>query len=102
MGDTFSAVCYTFANFRRFYDNLRSMNHSTPNLFNALFEFHPRDGHSSKENFLSEAFAYVLTTCDGACDAWLSLAFRRRVQATQFDVNTQSSRMRRRNNHNLM
>ncbi len=65
------------------------MNDSSPNLFNALFECHPRD----KENFLSEAFAYVLTTCNGARDVWLSLALDlgRRVQAAQFRITTRQT-----------
>lgn len=57
------------------------MNDLTPNLFNALFEFHPRDGHTPKENFLSEGFAYVLKTCDEARDAWLSLALGQTVKS---------------------
>ncbi|HPC51838.1 MAG TPA: hypothetical protein PLV05_01920 [Verrucomicrobiota bacterium] len=52
---------------------VETMNESTPNLFNALFRFHPRDGHAPKENFLSEAFAHVLPTPDAACSAWLGL-----------------------------
>src|SRR5690349_4682080 len=67
------------------------MNDSSPNLFNALFQFHPREGHTPKENFLSEAFAYVLTTCDAARDEWLSLAMGRRVQASQWEVITRQS-----------
>jgi hypothetical protein len=43
-----------------------------PNLFNALFAFHPREGYTPRENFLSEAFAHVLRTVTGACEAWVS------------------------------
>lgn len=64
---------------------------SSPNLFNALFEFHPRGGHTPKENFLSEAFAYLLATCDVARDAWLSRVFGRKVRATQFEATTRQS-----------
>lgn len=67
------------------------MTNSPPNLFNSLFEFHPRDGHTPKENFLSEAFAYVLATCDAARDAWLSRALGRPVRANQFEVTTRQS-----------
>lgn len=67
------------------------MSSQSPNLFNALFEFHPRAGHTPKENFLSEAFAYVLATCDAARDAWLSRVLGRPVRATQFEVNTRQS-----------
>jgi hypothetical protein len=28
-----------------------------PNLFESLFVFRPRDGHTPRENFLTEAFA---------------------------------------------
>ncbi len=44
----------------------------SPNLFNALFAFHPREGYTPRENFLSEAFAHVLRTVNGACEAWVS------------------------------
>lgn len=67
------------------------MSDSGSNLFNALFEFHPREGHTPRENFLSEAFAHVLTTCDAARVAWLSLALGRRVQAPQFELTTRQT-----------
>jgi hypothetical protein len=67
------------------------MNDSSPNLFNALFQYYPREGHTPKENFLSEAFAHVLATCDAACDAWLSLALDRPVQAAQRQVTTREA-----------
>src|SRR5438067_3832574 len=67
------------------------MSDLSPNLFNALFQFHPRDGHSPKENFLSEGFAYVLTICDEARDEWLSLALGRRVRTKQFEVTTRQT-----------
>jgi hypothetical protein len=67
------------------------MKDSAPNLFNALFQFHPRDGHTPKENFLSEAFAHVLATCGPACDTWLSLALRRPVHAAQCQVTTRQA-----------
>lgn len=67
------------------------MNDLPPNLFNALFEFHPRDGHTPKENFLSEAFAYVLKTCDDARDAWLSRVLRQPVKSKQLKVTTRQT-----------
>jgi len=67
------------------------MNNPSPNLFNALFQFHPREGHTPQENFLSEAFAHVLATCDTANDAWLSLAMDRPVHAAQSYVTTRES-----------
>jgi len=67
------------------------MNDLSPNLFNALFEFHPRDGHTPKENFLTEAFAYVLKTCDQARDAWLSRVLGRPVKSIRFEVTTRQT-----------
>jgi hypothetical protein len=67
------------------------MSASAPNLFNALFQFHPRDGHTPKENFLTEAFAHVLVTSDAACSAWLSLAVGRPASATQWQVSTRTT-----------
>ena len=61
------------------------MSESPRNLFNALFDFRPREGFSPAENYLSEAFAYALETCDGACDTWLSLALGRKVHAIRFE-----------------
>ncbi len=48
------------------------MTNEKPNIFNALFEFRPRDGRTPKENFLTEAFAYVLSHCENARNQWLS------------------------------
>jgi hypothetical protein len=67
------------------------MNDLSPNLFNALFKFHPREGHTPKENFLSEAFAYVLKTCDTARGAWLSLVLGRQVHTRQFELSTRQT-----------
>src|SRR5437667_10991295 len=64
-----------------------------PNLFNALFDFLPRDGHSPKENFLSEGFAYVLKTCDDARDAWLTLALGQRVKSKTCEVTTRQTEL---------
>jgi len=61
------------------------------NLFNALFQFHPREGHTPKENFLSEALAHVLATCDAACDACLTLATGRSVCAAQRRIVTRAT-----------
>ena len=36
------------------------MNINTRNIFNALFEFRPRGKFTPEENFLTEAFGYVL------------------------------------------
>ena len=67
------------------------MNDLSPNLFNALFEFYPREGHTPKENFLSEAFAYVLRTCDEARDAWLTRVLGRSVKSIQCEVTTRQT-----------
>lgn len=67
------------------------MSDSAPNLFNALFDFHPRDGHTPKENFLSEGFAYVLKTSKPACDAWLSKVLNRPLESTNTKILTRNS-----------
>ncbi len=61
------------------------------NLFNALFRFHPRDGYSPWENFLSEAFAYNLRTAAGTCDAWCSVIARTEVKLRKWEVFTRNS-----------
>jgi len=67
------------------------MSESDPNLFNALFDFRPREGHTAKENFLSEGFAYVLRTSKLACDAWLSEVLKRRVETKSTKIHTRNS-----------
>lgn len=47
------------------------MTELSPNIFTALFTFHPRNGHSPQENFLTEAFVYVIRNCEKARDSWL-------------------------------
>lgn len=42
------------------------------NLFNDLFNVRIREGHSPKENFLSECFAHVLRTQERVCETWVS------------------------------
>lgn len=64
------------------------LNDASPNLFEGLFNFFPRDGHTPRENFLSEAFAYILRTSEGALDSWVSHVFARRVHCESFDVRT--------------
>lgn len=67
------------------------MNPSPPNLFDSLFEFRPRDGHTSKENFLTESFAYLLRTDEAACNAWLSCLLGRPVRKAACEVKTRQS-----------
>ncbi len=45
---------------------------TTPNLFETLFQYRPRDGLTPRENYLTEALAYVLKTDEGALQAFLS------------------------------
>lgn len=63
----------------------------TPNIFNALFKYHPRDGHTPWENFLTEAIGYVLKIEPLAIGAWLSLMLDRDVKVTEYCVLTQNS-----------
>lgn len=44
---------------------------TAPNLFHALLSYRPREDRSSKENFLTEAFAYTLRTNTEVCRAWV-------------------------------
>lgn len=62
-----------------------------PNIFNALFKYHPKDGHTPWENFLTEAIAYVLKIEPLAMEAWLSLMLDRDVKVAEYDVLTQNS-----------
>ncbi|TGR90590.1 hypothetical protein EN852_039745, partial [Mesorhizobium sp. M2E.F.Ca.ET.209.01.1.1] len=41
------------------------------NLFKALFSFRVRDGHSPKENFLTEALVYTLKKNPVAMREWV-------------------------------
>ncbi len=67
------------------------MSESAPNLFNALFDFRPRENHTAKENFLSEGFAYVLKTSKLARDAWISRVLKRRVETRRTEIFTRNS-----------
>lgn len=63
----------------------------SPNLFNALFKYHPRDGYTPRENFLTEVIAYILKTEPFAAEAWFSLMLDRTVKVAEVDVLTQNS-----------
>lgn len=64
---------------------------AAPNLFTSLFEFHPRDGHTPKENFLTESFAYLLRTDEAVRIRWLSCLFGRPVQPVTWEISTRRS-----------
>ncbi len=67
------------------------MTNECPNIFNALFKYYPRDGHTPWENFLTEAIAYVLKIEPLAMEAWLSLMLDRNVKVAESYVLTQNS-----------
>lgn len=67
------------------------MDEPTPNLLNALFKFYPRDGHTPKENFLSEALAYLLVTDTKVRDAWLSLVLGSKTLCTKHYISTRKA-----------
>jgi|ERR1035441_8467290 hypothetical protein len=68
------------------------MSAESPNIFNALFDLHPGEKHSQNENFLSEAFAHILRTVDGACEAWVNKLAKSQVRlAPGFEITTRSS-----------
>lgn len=56
------------------------MNINTRNIFNALFEFRPRGKFTPEENFLTEAFAYVLESCEDVQKEWLSRVIGNKVR----------------------
>ncbi len=67
------------------------MTDECPNIFNALLKYHPRDGHTPWENFLTEAIAYILKIEPLAMEAWLSLMIGCDVKVIEYDVITQNS-----------
>lgn len=62
-----------------------------PNLFLSLFEFHPRDGHTPKENFLTEAFAYLLRTDEPVLNVWLSRLLGRKIERATCEIKTRQT-----------
>lgn len=44
----------------------------TPNVFHSLLRYRPREGRSSRENFLTAAFAYTLSTNADVCRDWVA------------------------------
>lgn len=67
------------------------MTDECPNIFNALFKYHPRPEYTPWENFLTEAIAYILKTESCAMEAWLSLMLDRVVKVHEYTVLTQNS-----------
>lgn len=67
------------------------MSGSPPNLFEALFDFHPRESHTPKENFLTEAFAYLLRTDEAVRNRWLSRLLDQEVTEARCEVATRKA-----------
>ena len=67
------------------------MTDECPNIFNALFKYHPRPEYTPWENFLTEAIAYILKTEPCAMEVWLSLMLDRAVKVHDYAVLTQNS-----------
>jgi hypothetical protein len=67
------------------------MQPSPPNLFESLFDFHPREDHTPRENFLTEAFAYLLRTDQAVCNQWLSVLFGKNVEEATCDIFTRQT-----------
>lgn len=59
-----------------------------PNLFDSLFDFHPREGHTPRENFLTESFAYLLQTDDRVLKTWLSIVLGRDINKVTCKIAT--------------
>jgi len=60
-------------------------------LFESLFDFHPRENHSPRENFLTESFAYFLKTEPAVRRAWLSKLLGREVADQNCTIATRPS-----------
>jgi len=58
------------------------------NLFKALFSFRIRDGHSPKENFLTEALVYALRKNPTAMREWVKLLTDGAISARSVEINT--------------
>lgn len=67
------------------------MQSSPPNLFESLFDFHPREDHTPRENFLTEAFAYLLRTDQAVCNRWLSVLFGKSVEDATCEITTRQT-----------
>ena len=65
----------------------------TTNIYHSLLTYRPREDRSSKENFLTEAFAHTLRTNPAICRAWLSSVTGEPLDALRgpLDVETQGS-----------
>jgi len=62
-----------------------------PNLFESLFDFHPREDHTPRENFLTETFAYFLKTDQSVCGAWLSILLGKNTEVTKCEITTRQT-----------
>jgi hypothetical protein len=62
-----------------------------PNLFESLFDFHPREDHTPRENFLTESFAYLLRTDEDVRNCWLSILLNRKIEKTECEVSTRQT-----------
>jgi hypothetical protein len=61
------------------------------NLFNQLFTFRAKENFSAKENFLTEAFAYLLQTDKAVCEAFVGGVIGSPVQIEPgYDVTTRA------------
>jgi len=60
------------------------MTSATQNIFNALFEFHPRGERTPAENFLTEAFAYILGSFEIVRLEWLSSVIGKEVSKVDY------------------
>lgn len=64
-------------------------------IFEELYSYRPRAGSTPAENFLTQAFAYILRTNRAACEAFVEAVLRGRGSAAvtgSYSVNTQLAR----------
>ncbi len=64
---------------------------TSPNLFESLFDFHPRESHTPKENFLTESFAYLLRTDERILNCWLSKLLGKEVKGATCEITTRQA-----------
>ncbi len=67
------------------------MRPSHPNLFESLLDFHPRESHTPKENFLTESFAYLLRTDEGVLNAWISRLLGKNIEGATCEITTRQT-----------
>ncbi|MGH6863653.1 MAG: hypothetical protein ACRECN_05185, partial [Methylocella sp.] len=61
------------------------------NVFRVLFDFRPGEDTTPKENFLTEALVYALSSSKPAADAWVKFITEERVRPDTVNIATRKS-----------